>query len=135
MLKIYIFFVLAVVAFLFVTGKHKFKIYCNTQFPQNCLEFLAMRLTGFCLPENLQTLKTSFLVSGNNSTMNCVHCLLDFLHEKYTMEMFEIYILLALFRLQCTWKRIQINYKNNYAIKYSFTSEMCSSSIEPVWKI
>jgi hypothetical protein len=45
MLKISIFFVLVAVTVLFVTGKHKLKTYCNIQFPQNCLEFLAMRLT------------------------------------------------------------------------------------------
>jgi len=38
MLKISIFFVLVVVAALFVAGKHKFKIYCNTQFPQTYVE-------------------------------------------------------------------------------------------------
>jgi len=48
MLKISIFFVLVVVAVLFVAGKHKFKIYCNTQFPQTYLEYLEMKITGFC---------------------------------------------------------------------------------------
>ena len=38
MLKVSIFFVLVVVAALFVAGEHKFKIYCNTQSPQTYLD-------------------------------------------------------------------------------------------------
>jgi hypothetical protein len=48
MLKISIFFVLVVVAVLFVAGKHKFKIYCNTQFPQTYLECLEIKVTVVC---------------------------------------------------------------------------------------
>ena len=47
MLKLSIFFVLVVVAVLFVAGKRKFKIYCNTQFPQTYLEHLEMEIAGF----------------------------------------------------------------------------------------
>jgi len=46
-LKISIFFVLVVVAALFIAGKHKFKICCNKQFPQTYLECLEMKITGF----------------------------------------------------------------------------------------
>jgi len=45
MLKIYVFFVLAVVAVLFVTGKRKFKICRHMQFLQNYLEFLEIKAT------------------------------------------------------------------------------------------
>ena len=47
MLKISIFSLLVVFAGLFVAGKHQFKIYCNTQFPQTYLERLAMKITEF----------------------------------------------------------------------------------------
>jgi hypothetical protein len=47
MLKISIFFVVVVVAVLFVAGKHKHKVYCNAQFPQTYLAFLEIRVTAF----------------------------------------------------------------------------------------
>ena len=48
MLKVSIFFVLVVVAVFFVAGKHKYKIYCNPQFPQTYLDCLETKITGFC---------------------------------------------------------------------------------------
>jgi hypothetical protein len=47
MQKISILFVSVVVAVLFVAGKHNFKIYCNTQFPQNYPEYIEMKVTEF----------------------------------------------------------------------------------------
>ena len=48
MLKVSIFFVLVVVAVFFVAGKHKYKIYCKTQFPQTYLDCLETKITGLC---------------------------------------------------------------------------------------
>ena len=72
MLKIYVFFVLAVVAVLFVTGKHKFKICCNTQFPQTYLEFLEIKATEFSyvLKTKLNLDSTEILVPSTHLIMN-----------------------------------------------------------------
>jgi hypothetical protein len=95
------------------------------------LSVLKLSVGSFTSPENWQTLKENFFGIRQHHHNEFCSRFFRFPTVKCAMGMFQIYVLLALIRFQCTWKRIQINYKIITPWKLFSPSEIYGSSICP----
>ena len=86
-------------------------------------------------PENWQNLEDEFFGIRKHLHNELFSRFLDFLQEKYAIGIFEIYLLLAVIRFQCTRIRTKINSKIITLWKLFSPSEIYGSSIGSVRKI